>query len=92
MEKIDFEVDDFINYCDYKGLSTKTLGSYEQTLRLFIQYLKYECTIKEAEKVTEAVITKYITNIKDRGKYTVVVDNSSKKINHPELSYMNFSL
>ena len=31
MEKIDLEVDDFISYCDYKGLSTKTISSYEQT-------------------------------------------------------------
>ena len=39
-EKIDLEIDDFINYCDYKNLSTKTIGSYEQTLRLFIRYLQ----------------------------------------------------
>lgn len=24
MEKIDYEVDDFMNHCDYKGLSPKT--------------------------------------------------------------------
>ena len=45
MEKIDLEVDDFINYCDYKNLSVKTIGSYEQTLRLFIRYLQEECSI-----------------------------------------------
>ncbi len=38
MEKIDLEVDDFMNYCDYKNLSQKTLASYEQTLRLFIKF------------------------------------------------------
>ena len=32
MEKIDLEIDDFINYCDYKGLSKKTYRSYEQSL------------------------------------------------------------
>ena len=36
MEKIDYEVDDFVNYCDYKGLSPKSMKSYEQTLILFI--------------------------------------------------------
>ena len=26
MEKINFEVDDFMNYCNYKGLSHKTVS------------------------------------------------------------------
>lgn len=56
MEKIDMEVDDFINYCDYKGLATKTIGSYEQTLRLFIKYLKEEFNITNSSQVTEAHI------------------------------------
>lgn len=84
MDKIDFEVNDFINYCDYKGLSTKTISSYEQTLRLFIQYLKMKCNIKETEKVTEAIITKYITSVKERGKYTILTNEYTKKINRPE--------
>lgn len=29
MEKIDYEVDDFMNYCDYKGLWSKSIKSYE---------------------------------------------------------------
>lgn len=36
----------FMEHCELKGLSVKTICSYEQTLRLFIQYL-------EAEDVTE---------------------------------------
>ena len=32
MEKIDLEIDDFINYCSYKGLAPKTYASYEQSL------------------------------------------------------------
>ena len=31
MEKIDLEMDDFINYCDFKGLATKTIASYKTT-------------------------------------------------------------
>ncbi len=38
MEQIDYDVDDFIDYCASKNLSTKTIGSYEQTLRLLVQY------------------------------------------------------
>ena len=39
MKKIDYEVDDFMNYYDYKGLLLKSMKSCEQTLRLFIQNL-----------------------------------------------------
>lgn len=46
MEKIEMEVDDFLSYCVYKGLATKTIRSYDQTLKLFLQYLKDECNIK----------------------------------------------
>jgi hypothetical protein len=40
MEKNDIEIDDFINYCGYKGRSKKTYGSYEKTLRLVVIYLR----------------------------------------------------
>lgn len=84
MEKIDLEVDDFINYCDYKNLSTKTIGSYEQTLRLFIRYLQEECKITRTEQIKEQTIKDYLTNIKERGKYTVVANDSSKRFNNPQ--------
>ena len=83
MEKIDLEVDDFISYCDYKGLSTKTISSYEQTLRLFIRYLQDECNITRTEQVKEQTIKNYIANVKERGKYTVVADDNTKRYNHP---------
>lgn len=56
MEKIDYEVDDFMNYCDYKGLSPKSVRSYEQTLRLFIRYLKDECNITSIGEIKEQTI------------------------------------
>jgi len=83
MEKIDLEVDDFISYCDYKGLSTKTISSYEQTLRLFTRYLQDECNITRTEQVKEQTIKNYIANVKERGKYTVVADDNTKRYNHP---------
>lgn len=84
MEKIDYEVDDFMNYCDYKGLSPKSMKSYEQTLRLFIRYLKDECNITNTGDIKEQTIKEYLTNIKERGKYTVVADENSKKFNNPQ--------
>lgn len=79
MEKIDMEVDDFLSYCDYKVLETKTIISYNQTLKLFLQYLKDECNIKNSNQVTELHIKNYIANVKERGKYTVASDSHSKK-------------
>ena len=84
MEKIDLEIDDFINYCDYKNLSTKTIGSYEQTLRLFIRYLQDVCNITSTEQVKEQTIKNYLQNVKERGKYTVVSNDNTKKFNCPQ--------
>lgn len=84
MFKIDLEVDDFINYCDYKNLSIKTIASYEQTLRLFIRYLKDECNISKTEQVKEQNIINYVEGIKERGKYTVVADDATKRYNNPQ--------
>lgn len=84
MDRIDIEIDDFINYCDYKGLSKKTYGSYEQTLRLLKIYLKEKFKIDKTEQVKEKHIKDYISNLKERGKYTVVYNEESKKINNPQ--------
>ena len=73
-----------VNKLKPKGLSTKTMNSYEQTLRLFIQWLKNECDIRETEKINETIVKQYITSIKERGKYTVVTNEHTKKINCPE--------
>jgi len=84
MQKIDLEIDDFINYCDYKNLSRRTIASYEQTLRLFIRYLQDSCNISSTEQVKEKNIEDYITSIKERGKYTVVSNDNTIKINNPQ--------
>lgn len=84
MEKIDLEVDDFMNYCDYKNLSQKTLASYEQTLRLFIKYLQDECSITKTEQVKEQTVLDYVKSIKERGKYTVVANDNTKRLNNPQ--------
>ena len=84
MEKIDLEIDDFINYCDYKGLSKKTYGSYEQSLRLLVIYLKEKFEITKTEQVKEKHLKEYIENLKERGKYTVVYNEKSKKTNNPQ--------
>ena len=43
------------------------MKSYEQTLGLFIRYLKDECYITNTGDVKEQTIKEYLTNIKERG-------------------------
>lgn len=45
------DIEMFIEHCGLKGLSTKTINSYEQTLRLFMQYMD-EQGILLTEKIT----------------------------------------
>ena len=40
MNKIDYEIEDFMCYCGSKGLSKKTMNSYETTLKIFARYLE----------------------------------------------------
>lgn len=84
MEQIDYDIDDFITYCEVKNLSKKTISSYEQTLRLFAIYLKRECNVKEAGDTKEIHIMQYIKHLKERGKYTVVANENTKMVNFPE--------
>lgn len=84
MEQIDYDIDDFMNYCEVKNLSKKTIASYEQTLRLFALYLKKEHKVKEAGEVKEIHIREYIKYLQERGKYTVIVNENTKKTNNPE--------
>ena len=82
MEKMDLEIDDFMNYCEYRNLSKKTLLSYEQTLRLFSRYLIDTYKINRSEQVTQQIILNYINDTKERGKYTVVANENTKKTNN----------
>lgn len=70
------DIEMFIEHCGLKGLSTKTINSYEQTLRLFMQYMD-EQGILQTEKITHLAIQCYIKNIKERGKYTVTTNPNS---------------
>lgn len=66
----------FIEHCELKELSQKTIGSYEQTLRLLMLYLD-EQGITRTEKITHLDIQRYVKNIKERGKYTVTSNPNS---------------
>lgn len=84
MEKIDYDIDDFMDYCTAKNLAEKTINSYEQTLRLLSRYLIEVQNVKSAEDTKELHIREYIKYLQDRGKYTVTSNEESKNINFPE--------
>lgn len=52
------DVEMFIEHCENKGLAKKTIGSYEQTLRLLMLWLD-EQGITQTEKITHVVIQDY---------------------------------
>lgn len=84
MLKIDKQIDEFMNYCQSKNLSRKTMRSYEQTLKLFARYLEDNLEITDATKLTDKMFRAYIVSIQERGKYTITADNESKKTNSPQ--------
>ena len=84
MEKIDYDIDDFMDYCTAKNLAEKTINSYEQALRLLSRYLIEVQNVKSAEDTKELHIREYIKYLQDRGKYTVTSNEETKNINFPE--------
>lgn len=84
LTELEFLLEDFLIYCQSKNLSPKTLLSYEQTLKLFLLYLKNEHEIEDPVKVKAGHIRQYVKYVQERGKYTVVGNEKSKKFNHPE--------
>ncbi|WP_370454644.1 site-specific integrase [Rummeliibacillus sp. TYF-LIM-RU47] len=82
--EIELQLDSFMLYCDSKQLAAKTLKSYQQTLTLFINYLKQEMNIDDAGKVKSTHIRKYIQYLRERGKYTVTATEKSLNFNYPD--------
>ncbi len=80
-----YQIEDYLVYCKTKGLSSKTIKSYEQSLRLFARYCEEEHKVEMAQKVTKKIIVEYLAYVRDRGKYTVVAEELSRKSNNPQV-------
>ena len=52
-------------YCQSKNLSPKTLSSYEQSLKLFMLYLKNEHEIEAPKYVKAGHIRQYVSTFKN---------------------------
>lgn len=84
MTNFEFQLDNFMLYCESKNLSEKTLASYEQTLRLFQFYLTSEHDIDDVQQVKTRHIRQYIKYLKERGKYTITSNKNTEAINYPD--------
>ena len=80
----DWQIDEFMVYCQSKQLRPKSMQSYEQALRLFERWCKEERQIEKVDEVKENDVRRYITDVQQRGKYTFYVNDKQKKTNHPE--------
>lgn len=75
---------DFMDYCKLKGLSIKTMDSYEKTIKLFSKFLEEDYQIIYANDVEEKHIKNYIDFTATRGKYSYVSDAKTIDINSPQ--------
>lgn len=81
----EFYIEDFMEYCNLKGLSRKTMKSYEATLKLFSKFIDEEFQIMKISDIKDKHIKEYIKFTKERGKYSYVSDDKSVVINNPSV-------
>ena len=82
--KMIWQIDEYMLYCQSKRLSEKTMESYEQTLHLFERWCGDEMLIENVTEITEGFIRRYINDLQTRGKYMVCCNDGTKKMNCPE--------
>lgn len=83
-KSFDWQIEEFMLYCQSKELRPKTMQSYEQALRLFERWCKDEHKIENVDDVTEGIIRRYVTDLQQRGKYTAYSNDKQKLTNFPE--------
>ncbi|SDD55071.1 integrase/recombinase XerD [Terribacillus halophilus] len=77
------ELDRYMIECQSRGLSNKTMSSYDQTLRLFHRYLIEQQDVNNPAKVKRDHITEYFIYIRQRGKYGAFSNDMSARQNRP---------
>lgn len=80
-----FYIEDFMEYCKLKGLSRKTMKSYESSLLLFSKYVEEEFQLSKVEEIKLTHAKEYIKFTKERGKYSYVSDDKTVSINNPSI-------
>ena len=84
IKDFDYYIDEFMYFCKSKRLRPKTLLAYEQSLRLLEKWLKEEKGITQPQDVFEETLREYISDLQERGKYTVVINDSKSPLNRPD--------
>ncbi|WP_440960441.1 site-specific integrase [Paenibacillus nitricinens] len=51
LSDLEFFLEDFLAYCQNKNLSRKTINSYEQSVKLFVVYLKNQHDVDKVKEV-----------------------------------------
>lgn len=82
MTEFEIVVDEYMLDCTAKGLAKQTMKSYEQTLKLFAQYLFEAFEIDNPKDVKAEHLKAYMRNLEERGKYKNTAAHLSK--NFPE--------
>lgn len=80
-----FYIEDFMEYCKLKGLSRKTMKSYESSLLLFSKYVEEEFQLSKVEEVKLAHTKEYVKFTKERCRYSYVFDYKTISINTPSI-------
>lgn len=80
----DWQIDEFMVYCRSRQLRERTMGSYEQTLRLFERWCKEQMNLDDVDKITESVVRRYINDLQERGKYSFYSNDKGKEKNFPD--------
>lgn len=75
------EIDRYMLDCTSRGLSVKTMKSYDQTLRLFQRYLTDKQNVDKPQQVNPEHIRSYFTYVRERGKYSAMADDNMAHVN-----------
>ena len=75
----DWQIDEYMIYCRSRKLREKTMNSYEQALRLFERWCNEQMQIVSVDKVSDAVIRRYINDLQERGKYTFYCNDTMQR-------------
>jgi len=81
---LEYTIEDYLTSCDMRNLSSKTIKSYDQSLKLFTKYLLEEYKITSIKQLKKIHIEEYVKFTKEKGKYSFVTNNDSKLKNHPQ--------
>lgn len=80
-----FYVEDFMEHWKLKGLSKKTMKSYEASLMLFSKYIEDEFQLSRIKEIKDKYTNEYVKFTKERGKYSYVSDDKTVLLNNPTM-------